>query len=456
MSRFDLRAWPRSLLLALGGLTLLALIQQQVLLRRSPRLREVAIQPLRSSAAALDLRFSRPMRLRSLESQSALSPSLAHLWFGADNAWRLLLEQADGLEAPIELRLAASDVRGLPLPPHSVFWDPRPTLLAVVQSDGGEQVQMQGRDGRWLALTDVWPSIVQMEPLGNGRGVAFVAVDAQGDQVVGLRTLTPRALGVDVASLGTPRLGDLEQLTDTGQLFAHVSSNLRGDLIVQAGRIEPGSDQLWLRSADGQRRDLNLKLAGPVRLLPDGTGMVVPGYNGLELLSLAAVQGDASKRQVLPGSRDLRAFCTGSGRALLVRHWPDYRRSVELVIPGLPPRQVWLGEQAVMAVACDNGGERLWVILRETRPEAVDTLLQLDRDGTVVRQRTLGPWRLAPNSGLHFDPVDDQLLLTLIRSRRSPGRIGWIDADTLALRTDASRAVVNALWLPAAGRLDRF
>ena len=139
-----------------------------------------------------------------------------------------------------------------------------------------------------------------------------------------------------------------------------------------------------------------------------------------------------------------------------MRHWPDYRRSVELVIPGLPPRQIWLGEQAVMAVACDNGGERLWVILRETRPEAVDTLLQLDRDGTVVRQRTLGPWRLAPNSGLHFDPVDDQLLLTLIRSRRSPGRIGWIDADTLALRTDASRAVVNALWLPAAGRLDRF
>jgi hypothetical protein len=139
-----------------------------------------------------------------------------------------------------------------------------------------------------------------------------------------------------------------------------------------------------------------------------------------------------------------------------VRHWPDYRRSVELVIPGLSPRQLWLGEQAVMAVACDNGGERLWVVLRETRPEAVDTLVQLDRDGTVVQQRTLGLWRLAPNSGLHFDPVGDQLLLTVISSRRSPGRIAWIDAANLLMRTDESRDVVNALWLPAAGRLDRF
>ena len=455
MSGFDLRAWPRSLLFALGGLTMLALMQQQVLLRRPPRLRELAIQPLRSSAAALDLRFSRPMHKASLQAKSVLTPSLSHSWFGADNAWRLLLEQADALEEPIKLTLAGTDRRGLPLPPRTVFWDPRPTLLAVVSVDGGEQLHMQGRDGRWLALTDQLPTIVQIEPLGNGRGVAFVAVDASGDQFVGLRKLNPRALGVEAAALGAPQLGDLEQLTDNGQLFAHVSSNLRGDLLVQAGRMEPGSDQLWLRRADGHRRDLSLKLAGPVRLLPDGTGLVVPGYDGLELLSLTGLQGDASKRQMLPGSRDLRAFCTGSGRALLVRHWPDYRRSVELVIPGLPPRQVWLGEQAVMAVACDNGGERLWVVLRETRPEAVDTLLQLDRDGTVVQQRTLGPWRLAPNSGLHFDPVEDQLLLTVIRSRRSPGRIAWIDAASLAMRTDPSRAVVNALLLPAAGRLER-
>ena len=456
MSRFALRSLPRSLLLALGALTALALVQQQVLLRRPPRLRELAIQPLRSSAAALDLRFSRPMLDASLEAESALKPSLSHRWFGADNAWRLLLDQADGVKQPIALTLAGFDRRGLPLPPRSVFWDPRPTLLAVVQREGGQQVQMQGRDGRWLPLTPEMPSIVQIEPLGNGRGVAFVAVDASGDQFVGLRTLIPRALGVDAAALGSPRLGDLDLLTDTGQLFAHVSSNLRGDLLVQAGRIEPGNDQLWWRRADGQRRDLSLNLAGPVRLLPDGTGLVVPGYDGLELLSLTALQGDAGKRQVLPGSRDLRAFCSGSGRALLVRHWPDYRRSVELVIPGLSPRQVWLGEQAVMAVACDNGGERLWVILRETRPEALDTLLQFDRDGTVVRQRPLGPWRLAPNSGLHFDPVGDQLLLTLMTSRRSPGRIGWIDADSLNVRVDESRSVVNALWLPAAGRLDRF
>ena len=447
---------PRSLLLSLGALATLVLVQQQVLLQRPPRLRELAIQPLRSGAAALDVRFSRPMRQTSIAAGSSLTPPLAHRWFGGDDAWRLLIEQPVPPEGMIRLGLAGTDRRGLALAPATWFWDPRPTLLAVVQREDGQQLQMQDRSGAWIPLTAELPGIFLVEPLGNGRGVAFVAADASGDQFVGLRWLEPRSLGADAAAIGSPEVGVLERLTADGQLFAHVSSNLRGDLLVQAGRMEPGSDQLWLRRADGRRDDLGLNRAGPVRLLPDGTGLVVPGYNGLELLALDGLKGESGRRQTLPGSRDLRAFCTGSGRALLVRHWPDYRRSVELVIPGLPPRQVWLGDEAVMAVACDNGGERLWVVLRDARPEATDTLLQLDRDGSVVRRRSLGPWRLAPDSGLHFDPVGDQLLLTVIQGRRSPGRIARISGRTLDMTTDGSRSVVSAVWLPAAGRLDRF
>ena len=114
MSRFDLRAWPRSLLFALGGLTLLALMQQQVLLRRPPRLRELAIQPLRSSAAALDLRFSRPMHKASLQANSALTPSLSHRWFGAENAWRLLLDQADADRKSTRLNSSHSQQSRMP------------------------------------------------------------------------------------------------------------------------------------------------------------------------------------------------------------------------------------------------------------------------------------------------------------------------------------------------------
>ena len=85
-----------------------------------------------------------------------------------------------------------------------------------------------------------------------------------------------------------------------------------------------------------------------------------------------------------------------------------------------------------------------------------DTVLQLDRDGKVQKRQSLQPWRLAPDSGLQFDPVSDELLLTVIRSQRAPRRLAWLPADSLTLRVDRSRFVTQAAWLPAAGRLDRF
>ena len=457
MSKRSLAALPRPLLLALAGLTSLVLVQQQVLLRRPPRLRSLAVQPLRSGAAALDVRFSRPMQPGSVPASSRLLPDLSHRWFGENDAWRLLIDQPDQSAFPLQLDLAGQDLRGLALQSRRFFWDPRPTLVAVVQlKDGQHQLQMVQRDGRWSPLTPKLPSIFQIEPLGNGRGVAFVAADEQGDQFVAMRHLIPRSLGRQRSELGNPELGRMEALTGRGQIFGHVSSNLKGDLLVQAGRMEPGSDQLWLRNIAGQRRDLKIQRSGPIRLLPDGTGLVVPGYDGLSLQANDGSNRDGKRLQTLPGRRDLRAFCTGSGRALLVRHWPDYRRSVELVIPGLSPRQIWLGEAAVMAVACDNGGERLWVVLRDGEGELQDTVLQLDRDGKVQKRQSLAPWRLAPDSGLHFDPVSDELLLTVIRSQRAPRRLAWLPADSLRLRVDRSRFVTQAAWLPAAGRLDRF
>ena len=66
---------------------------------------------------------------------------------------------------------------------------------------------------------------------------------------------------------------------------------------------------------------------------------------------------------MLPGSRELGAFCGASGRAVLIRHWPDYRRSIELVVPGQAPKQLHLGDQAVLGVACDNRGKRIWAVL---------------------------------------------------------------------------------------------
>lgn len=450
-------ALPRPLLLALAGLTALVLVQQQLLLRRAPRLRLLAVQPLRSGAAALDVRFSRPMLASSVTDSSQLHPTLAHRWFGKNDAWRLLIDRSEQSLFPLQLDLAGRDLRGLAFKTSRFYWDPSPTLVAVTQlEDGQQQLQMLRSDGTWTSLTPKLPSIFQIEALGNGQGVAFVAADEKGDQFVAMRHLIPRSLGRKRADVGSPVVGRMEALTGRGQIFGHVSSNLKGDLLVQSGRMEPGSDQLWVRTATGQKRDLEIQRSGPIRLLPDGTGLVVPGYDGLSLQASDGSNPQAERKQTLPGRRDLRAFCSGSGRALLVRHWPDYRRSVELVIPGLAPRQVWLGEAAVMAVACDNRGERLWVVLRDGEGELQDTVLQFDRDGTVQNRRSLKPWRLAPDSGLDFDPVSDQLLLTVSRTYRGPRRLAWLPSDSLAIRVDQTRVVTQAAWLPAAGRIDRF
>ena len=285
----------------------------------------------------------------------------------------------------------------------------------------------------------------------------MVSDDNEARQRVLLRQLSQRALSSRRQGLADPQLGSLDEL-ESGEsgalLFAHLSSNQLGELLVQLGGFEPDSDRIWIQSRGRKQRSLDLEASGPLRLLPDGNGLVVPSYDGLELLPLNP-DSDGVSRQSLPGSREVKAFCSGAGRALLVRHWPDYRRSVELVIPARPPRQVWLGEAGVMAAACDNGGERLWLVLREAGLRTQDTLLQIDSEGREIRRRSLGDWRLSSGAELDYDPVGDQLLTVVQQSGDDQGRVALISGSTL--RFDVlEQAAVLARWLPAGGALTDF
>ena len=154
--------------------------------------------------------------------------------------------------------------------------------------------------------------------------------------------------------------------------------------------------------------------------------------------------------QVLPGSRELGAFCATSGRAVLVRHWPDYRRSIELVIPGLAPRQLHLGEQAVLAVSCNGSGDRIWAVLgiwqgRRSQHE----LVQFNSEGTVLKRRNLAPWTLSPGTGMEHNPVGNTLLMTLNQPDLKGGRAALIEADTLRVREVMDEPIKEARWLPA-------
>ena len=440
---------PQALALLLGGGLLLALVQQLVLQRRPPRLLGLQSGGPSSGPGAVDLRFSRAMAAGSLAAASRLSPPLPHQWLGQDNPLRLLLNPGQRLHSALALELAGRDRRGLALAPQRWFWDPRPRLLAVVPVGQGEQLQLQGNDGRWRPLTPVLPRILTVQPLGDGAGVALVS--GRGDDPAGegqdLWLLPLQQHNLSQAPLQEPSLGRMERLNREPLIFAHLSSNRRGDLLVQSSSRSEPAGSTWLRDRSGRRRPLPQRASGPMQLLPEGGALVVPEPEGL---SLQALPGLPARRQLLPGSRDLSGFCPVSGRALLVRHWPDFRRSLELVEPGQPPRQLWLGSDAVHASACDRGGERVWLLISQWRGEQRSSLLALDRRGRVLQRRQLDGWQVEPGTPLQFDPSRRQLLLTLRpqTAELQPARPVLIDADSLSLRPQPHAARL-ALWLPA-------
>jgi hypothetical protein len=445
----------RQLALALGLPTLLGLVQQQLLVRQPPRLQGLASAPASSGPAALQALFSRPMQTSSLERNSRLDPPLRSRWLGRGNALMLSLREGQRLRAPLQLELGGQDQRGLALKPSRWHWDPRPRIVAVVSVAGGEQVQGRHHDGRWLPLSPIWPEIPVLLPLGDGSAVAAASREHDGQlrlwriplQQDNLRPVSQRErpAGTGLAGAGAP-----QALQRRPVLFAHFSSNRLGDLLVQTGQLEPGSSQTQLVLGSGTRRSLPWPVSGPMQLLPEGGAVVVPDTEGLHLEALPPLP---ARRQTLPGSRDLSSFCPQSGRALLLRHWPDYRRSLELVEPGQPPRQLWLGQEALVASACDRSGDRVWALLLQGQGQPQLSLLALDRKGRLLLRRELQGWELEPGTGLHWDAASGQLLAALrpIASGAGPvkpAQAVLIDADNLQLQV-LDKPVRQVFWLPA-------
>jgi len=435
----------------------LALAQQQLLLQRPPRLLELRQAAASSGPAALSLRFSRPLEPASVAARSSFRPALPFDVQGSGNPLLLLPKAGERILSPLRLRLGGEDGRGLALAPGERFWDPRPHLLAVVPVAGGEQLQVRQHDGRWTALTPVWPAIPEVQPLGDGSGVGLVSRNGQGDHLVWRLGLRTRNLTASPAGLGVVVQQNLERLNDEPLLFAQLSSNRSGDLLVQVSPRAGGGETTLLWKRDGGRQSLALEASGPIALLPQGGEVIVPESEGLSLRSLPP---QPPRRQVLPGSRDLSSFCPVAGRALLVRHWPDFRRSLELVEPGQAPRTLWLGSAGLAASACSRGGERVWAVLIEGISQPRLVLLGLDRSGTVRQRRELTGWELEPGTGLHYDPTTDSLLLALRPHPRAQGagsasepqrqqaRAALIDASSLKLDL-LGQPVRQVSWLVA-------
>ena len=190
--------------------------------------------------------------------------------------------------------------------------------------------------------------------------------------------------------------------------------------------------------------------------------MVVPHLEGLILMGLP---GQSQNRQMLPGNRDLSAFCPSGGRALLVHYRPDFTRSLELVEPGQPPRTLWQGREGVAASACAGNGQRVGLLLREGVGQPRLQLLAFNHDGQILQRKQLKGWEFEPGTSLEFDPSRNQLLLALRplgastygrgprpEARPESGRLAavpaLIDGTNLSLKLLA-KPIRQAHWLPA-------
>jgi hypothetical protein len=346
-------------------------------------------------------------------------------------------------------------------------------MVAVVVVQGGEQLQLRHQDGSWQAVSEVWPSIPHLQVLGDDSGLVMATADDKGRLQVWRLAIQQSNLAPANPGLKPPLVGAAQRLSQNPLLFAHISSNRRGELLLQSATELSGKSQTQIWDASGRRTELQLESSGAIQLVPHGGAMVVPHPEGLILMRLP---GQPQRRQMLPGSRDLSSFCASGGLALLVRHRPDYSRSLELVEPGEAPRILWQGRQAVMGSACASGGERIWLLLMDGIGQPRLQLLALNRSGQILQRKQLNGWQLEPGTKMHYDASRNQLLLALkpITVRRSElkpianvrreiksisvepitaegrqeARPALIDANSLTLRV-LDKPIRQVQWLPA-------
>ena len=415
---------------------LLALLQQCGLQRRPGRL--LGARPAVDAAAVLELRYSRPVDPDSLAASVQLAPDVP-LSITADGATvQLRLSQPYRASGPIEVSLGGQDQQGRPL--HQVWlqWEPRPLLLGLVSSPQGQRLELTWPDtnGVWKPITLWESSISNVLPLRDGRGVVYAAAADSLSQrnwfVEVVPSVVSRHLPTDLQPAVPP-----QPLPGPATLYSHFSSSNRGHLLLQgvssAALEHPAHhppflqlfqpDQVrglrWLLRRQQpwrQATPLEHQPDGRVVLLPSGDGLVFPDENGLVVVSLPPL---SAQRHLLPGNRDLKTFCGAGQRAVVLEHQPDYTKTIELLRPGLAPEVVWEGEAALLAAACDEAAERIWLLTvdgvlgADGQPQQDILLVEVQPGHGVVTALHLSNHSPSVTPALHYDPVTHRLLTVL-------------------------------------------
>ena len=435
---------------------LLALLQQHGLRQRPGRL--LVVRPAMDGAAALELRYSRPVDGSSLAPSIQLAPDVPFSATADGATIHLRLSQPYRAGSPLVVRLGGRDQQGRPLRRVQLRWEPRPLLLALVSGPQGQRLELGRPDGPWQPVTPWERSISNVLPLRDGRGVVYAAAVDSLSRKNWFVAVEPSAVVAPHQATAGGAAAPPWPLPGPATLYSHFSSSNTGLLLVQGvdraaleqptahppflRLFQPGRNRRprWLGRQDSpwrQMAPLDQQPGGSVELLPSGDGIVFPDENGLVVVSLPPLP---PQRQLLPGNRDLKTFCGGGQRAVVLEHQPDYVKTIELLRPGLAPEVVWEGEAAILAVACDETAERIWLltvdgVLRDGQPHQDILLLEVQPGHGVVTGLALADHGLSATPALHYDPVTHRLLTVLERTTETRDEESRSEALVITLTT---------------------
>ena len=86
--------------------------------------------------------------------------------------------------------------------------------------------------------------------------------------------------------------------------------------------------------------------------------------------------------------------------------------------------------------------------MRKNFSQPKDVILRLDSDGKIIKRKELSPWLVVSDSVLDYDPVGDQLLITIRNKNSRISKAALIDVDDLAITT-LQKKTRTSRWLPA-------
>ena len=101
-------------------------------------------------------------------------------------------------------------------------------------------------------------------------------------------------------------------------------------------------------------------------------------------------------------------------------------------------------------MACDNRGKRIWAVLgRWEQQQGNHELVLISEVGEVTQRRALAPWTLKAGSPIQWNPVTNQLLMTLTQPKQTHARAGLFDTNSLQIIKVIDTPIGEAQWLNA-------